>query len=995
MPAPLTPALQRINSALALGRPVRTGGVWGSSYALILAEAVPPPALLLVPAAIAAEEAMEDLACFGASPALFETLREAVRFREGRLPLLVADLPRAMGELPSPEAVAAGRLSLAPGGTLDLPELSRRLVDAGFERVAAVERPDEFAVRGGILDLFPRTADLPLRVELFGSAIESLRAFDPATQTSLAPVERTEFALVPAGAPRTATLLDYLPAKACVALREPSDMDLRGEAWARAASRLSAHPVLELSALPSEGAENLRILSLQRFTGILANVERELEAVRRPTTVVFCATEGEAARLRELVRAPLEIRRGRLNHGFVLEERGETYLPHHQLFNRYRIRRSARRAETRPVDALLEIERGDVVVHVAHGIGRFVGIERKRNQEFMVLEYAGGARVFVPVTSLDLVQKYVGGAENPPPLSTLGGEAWSHAKRRAEKAVEELAKEMLQIQALRAMELGVPFPPDGEWQREFETAFPWEETEDQIQVAGEISDDMHATRPMDRLVCGDVGYGKTELAMRAAFRCAVAGRQVAVLVPTTVLAQQHDQNFRERMADYPIRIESLSRFRAKRDQKRVLKALADGEVDVVIGTHRLVQADVRFKDLGLLVIDEEQRFGVEHKEFLKRVRATVDVLTLSATPIPRTLHMALLGIRDISMLTTPPQDRLAIRTEILPRDERRIREAVLEEKARGGQVFFVHNRVRSIERVAKRLERLIPEARFVIGHGQMAEDELEAAMLRFLGREADVLVCTTIIESGIDIPSANTIIIDQADLFGLAELHQLRGRVGRDKVQARCLLLLPEGREVVPQAKRRLKAIEEFSELGAGFKIALRDLEIRGVGNLLGREQHGHIAAVGYDLYCRLLEKAVKTAKRQPVSEPLETSVDLGVETFLPETYIPDLRTRVEAYRRLTNARTEESLEAAAREARDRFGAPPPPVENFLRTMRARIRGARWGLSSLAPGKEGMIGKYRDVAKAEELRRRDPRRIRVIDGETILFVGGDVVEDLR
>ncbi len=995
MPGTLPPALQRINAALALGRPVRAGGVWGSSYALILAEAVPRPALLLLPNPLAAEEAMEDLRCFHADPVLFETLKEADRFRRGRIPLLVADLARALGELPSPAALEGGRLVLVPGGLLDLADISRRLVEAGFERSASVERPGEFAVRGGILDLFPRTLDLPVRVELLGNQIESLRSFDVASQSSLGPLERAEFSLIPESAPRTGTLMDYLPDKACVALREPSEMDLKQEGWTRAWSLLARHPVLELSALPEEGAENLRVLSLQRFTGILANVERELEAVRRPLTVIYCANEGEERRLRELLKAPVEIRRGRLNHGFLFEDRGEAHIPHHQLFNRYRLRRSARRADTRPIDTMLEIERGDVVVHVTHGIGRFTGIERQKNQEFMVLEYAGGARLFVPVTSLDLVQKYVGGAENPPPLSTLGGEAWGAAKLRAQKAVEQLARDMLQIQALRAMELGAPFPPDGEWQREFEAAFPWEETEDQLHVAGEISDDMHSSKPMDRLICGDVGYGKTELAMRAAFRCAVANRQVAVLVPTTVLAQQHDQSFHERMADYPMRIESLSRFKSKREQKQILKALAEGSVDIVIGTHRLVQPDVKFKNLGLVIIDEEQRFGVEHKEFLKKVRATVDVLTLSATPIPRTLHMALLGIRDISMLSTPPQDRLAIQTEILPANERRIREAILAEMARGGQVYFVHNRVHSITRLARRLEMLVPEARFAVGHGQMNEEELESAMLRFLNREVDVLVCTTIIESGIDMPNANTIIIDQADMFGLADLHQLRGRVGRYKVQAHCLLLLPEGRPIVPQAKKRLKAIEEFSELGAGFKIAMRDLEIRGVGNLLGREQHGHISAVGYDLYCRLLEKAVKTAKKQPVSEPLETSVDLGLETYIPEEYIPDLRTRVEAYRRLTGTRSEEALDAAVKETRDRFGPPPSPVLNFILTLRARIRAARWGLVSLAPGRGGMIAKYREGAKAEELRRRDPARIRLVDGDTLLFTGGDVLEQLR
>jgi len=981
--------------ALAQGRPARAGGVWGSSYALITAEAVPRPLLLVLPTPIAAEEAIEDLRCFGASPVLFENLKQAGRFQEGAIDVLVADLPSALGELPSPIVLRSGRLSFSPGAALDLPGLSRRLVDAGYERTASVERPGEFAVRGGILDLFPLTQDLPIRIELAGDAVESLRSFDPATQGSLDPVPRLDFSLVPQDAPKTATLFDFLPAKASVVLKEPSEMNLRHARWEEAYAVLARHPVLSLSSLPEPDAENLKILSLQRFTGVHANVERELEAVRRKRTIVYCANDGEEQRLRELIPSLIEVRRGRLNHGFIFEDLATSFIAHHELFNRYRLRRSVRQADTRPIDTLLEIERGDIVVHVTHGIGRFVGIERRNRQEFMVLEYAGSARLYVPVTNLDLVQRYVGGSENPPPLSTLGGDAWNAAKLRAQAAVEKLAQEMIQIQALRAMELGTAFPEDGEWQREFESAFPYEETDDQLHVAGEIAADMHSTKPMDRLVCGDVGYGKTELAMRAAFRTAVANRQVAILVPTTVLAQQHDQSFHERMADYPIRIESLSRFKTKKEQKKILTDLAEGSIDVVIGTHRLVQSDVRFKDLGLVVIDEEQRFGVEHKEFLKRIRATVDVLTLTATPIPRTLHMALLGIRDISSLTTPPQDRLAIRTEILPYDERRIREAILFELNRGGQIYFVHNRVYNIESIATRLRLLVPEARIAVGHGQMDEGELEKTMLRFLAKEIDVLCCTTIIESGLDIPNVNTMIINQADIFGLADLHQLRGRVGRYKRQAFCYLLLPPDRELVPQAKKRLKAIEEFSELGSGFKIAMRDLEIRGVGNLLGREQHGHIAAIGYDLYCRLLEKAVKKTKKQVVIDPLETHVDLGLDTWIPEEYIPDLRTRVEVYRRLTGCRSEEALDEAEREVDDRFGKIPPPVEGFIRTMRVKIRAAAWDFASVSPGKEGMIAKYRDRKKAEDLKKLHPDAVRIVDAETILFVGKPVIDVLK
>ncbi len=984
------PALERIEAALAGGRPVRVGGAWGSSYALLTARA-PRPALVLVPTPLEAEQAVEDLACFGARAELHQGLREAERFRAGAVDLLAAALPAALAPLPSPRQVEAARLSIVPGMPFDLEAAARRLAEAGYERAASVERPGEFAVRGGILDLFVPASERPLRIELLGNAVESVRAFDPATQRSTEALPRAEVSLVPPDAPGEATLFDYLPARAAVVLKEPAD--LRSPEWARAWPEASRRAVLWVSALPQPEAENLRIRSLQRFSGVLARVEEELAAVRRGRTVVFCANEGEERRLRELVRFPVEVRRGRLGQGFVFEEMDATFVSHHELFNRYRLRRGpARRAETRPIDALPEIGPGDLVVHVTHGIGRFSGIDRRDGKEFLAIEYAGGARLFVPVTNLDLVQKYVGGTEAAPALSVLGGSAWGAAKARAEQAVEKLARDMLRVQALREMELGTAFPPDPEWQREFEAAFPYEETEDQLRVAAEIARDMQSPRPMDRLVCGDVGYGKTELAMRAAFRAVLAHKQVAVLVPTTVLAQQHGQTFRERMAEYPVRVEVLSRFRPRAEQARVVRDLAEGRVDVVIGTHRLLQPDVRFKDLGLVVVDEEQRFGVEHKEFLKRLRATVDVLTLTATPIPRTLHMALLGIRDISALATPPQDRLAIQTEILPYDERRIREGILRELERGGQVYFVHNRVHSIDEVRRRLEFLVPEARFAVGHGQMDEGELERTMVRFLEREVDVLVCTTIIESGLDIPNVNTIFIDQADLFGLADLHQLRGRVGRYKVQAYCYLLLPRDRPIVPQARKRLKAIEEFQELGAGFKIALRDLEIRGVGNLLGREQHGHIAAVGYDLYCRLLRKAVQRARKEPVAEPPETHVDLGEPAYVPEEYVPDLRTRVEVYRRLTGCRSEEELEAAEEELGDRFGAPPGPVRNFLASIRVKLRAARWDLASLARGREGWVAKYRDRRKAEALRRRRPEAVRLLDEETLLIVDGNPAE---
>ncbi|HEU4339866.1 MAG TPA: transcription-repair coupling factor, partial [Planctomycetota bacterium] len=764
---------------------------------------------------------------------------------------------------------------------------------------------------------------------------------------------------------------------------------------------LAGRAVLTVQSLPvpERGSSiNFRTLSMQRFSGALVNVAGELAQIakERERVILYSATEGEDERVRQLLHDAgvdnVELRRGRLSTGFMFEEAGLAILSNHELFNRYRVRRpTPRRAGARPIDALLELEKGDTVVHLSHGIGRFIGLEKLkrdgREQDFVALEYQGGAKVYEPVANIDLIQKYVGGTDSAPPLHTLGGTKWTTDRLHAEESVRKLAQEMLRVQALRNLEMGIAFPADTEWQRAFEAAFPYEDTEDQISVTAAIKKDMETPRPMDRLICGDVGYGKTELAMRAAFKAATSNKQVAVLVPTTVLAQQHFQTFTERMADYPLSIEVISRFKSKAEQRRLLKAAEAGKIDILIGTHRIVQPDVKFKDLGLVVIDEEQRFGVEHKEMLKRLRATVDVLTLTATPIPRTLHMSLLGIRDISSLATPPQDRIAIRTEVLARDDRRIREAILSELDRGGQAYFVHNRVHSIEGVRRSLERILPEASFGVAHGQMDEHELEATMLAFLDKKVDVLIATTIIESGLDIPNVNTILIDNADQFGLADLHQLRGRVGRYKVQAKCLLLLPRDRQILPQARKRLKAIEEYSDLGSGYRIAMRDLEIRGVGNLLGREQHGHIAAVGYDLYLKMLEKEAKKQRKEAVEEPPETGVDIGVEAHIPATYIDDLRSRVEAYRSVVGAEDPEAARAALA---DRFGPPPKEVDNFLKVVKVKHLASAWRLSSVALGRGYVVATYLDRGRAKRLAARHPDEIRVVDDKAIhIYPRGD------
>ena len=518
--------------------------------------------------------------------------------------------------------------------------------------------------------------------------------------------------------------------------------------------------------------------------------------------------------------------------------------------------------------------------------------------EFLALEFDEGAKVYVPATKIELVQKYISGSERKPKLSKLGNRTWERKKQIAKAAVQDMATELISMQAIREAKQGIAYPKDSEWQKKFESEFIYQETEDQLQVISDIKNDMESSKPMDRLICGDVGYGKTEIAIRAAFKTVMYGKQVAVLVPTTLLAQQHYRTFLERMADYPVNINVLSRFKTRKEQKEILEDLKEGKVDIVIGTHRLVQKDVTFKDIGLIVIDEEQRFGVAHKEKLKKLRESVDVLTLTATPIPRTLHLSLLGIRDISSLNTPPQDRQSIQTNLLRFDSEVIRNAILHELNRDGQVYFVHNRVKNINRIAETIGKIVPEASITVAHGQMPEGILEKKTADFINGRTDILVSTTIIESGLDIPNVNTIFINEADIFGLADLHQLRGRVGRYKHRAYAYLLLPKNRPVTPEAEKRLKAIIDFSELGAGFKIAMRDLEIRGTGNILGIEQHGHIAAVGYEMFCRLLEIVIRKAKNEPVHDHNDVHINLNLESYLPDNYIPDMKLKIEIYRK-------------------------------------------------------------------------------------------------
>jgi len=625
-----------------------------------------------------------------------------------------------------------------------------------------------------------------------------------------------------------------------------------------------------------------------------------------------------------------------------------------------RRRPAPKRAPSRAIADFLDLEPGDLVVHLAHGIGVFCGIKRIEKAgvrvEHCVVEFHGDVRVYVPVSKIDLIQKYIGAPNARPRLSRIGGAAWSKAKDRVKRAVTDMAVRLLEIQAMRRRRRGLASPPDDEMQHEFEASFPYEETPDQLTAMAAVKADMESARPMDRLLCGDVGYGKTELAMRAAFKAVLGGRQVAVLVPTTVLASQHFNTFRERMAGYPITIEMLSRFRTRKEIRAVLESLASGGVDIVIGTHRLVQPDVEVKDIGLVVIDEEQRFGVEHKERFKALRATVDMLTLTATPIPRTLNMALLGLRDISNLTTPPEGRMPVETRVSHFDKRLVKEYVERELRRGGQVFLVHNRVETIQRLDRLVAELVPAARRAVIHGRMPRKALEESMMAFVRGDADVLIATTIVESGLDIPNANTLIVDRADMIGLADLHQLRGRVGRGVHRAHALFLLPpEHVRVREVAEKRLRTIEEHSGLGAGFRIALKDLEIRGAGNILGAEQSGYIADVGYELYCRLLEDAVKQLRKERVVVATDTYVDLDVEALLAEDYAGELALKLGLYRRIAAAATQAALDALKEELRDRCGALPEAAERLFDVARLRIIGQDHGIGRFAMEAGGVL----------------------------------------
>jgi len=1035
--------------------------------------------------------AWETLPFERVSPAL-ETmgrrLRVIWRLRQGGdvAPKVVVAPVRALVQRLGPHVEGLEPVVVTGGQVVDRDALLEALVAAGYRREYQVEARGEVAVRGSILDVYPSTADHPVRIDLWGDEVDRLSTFSVADQRSThdlesatvfpcrellptpevraraealvtaAPWARDQWERIATGqtfdgmeswlpwlADREHLLPDLLPPGARVLLVEPRRMRDRAQellddeaALAEALAStwgadgradlprlslpfdrlLERTPARSVHLLATPDQPSTPQLGAAAFDPVVGDVEAlagRVRMLREQGTAVVLAAEGAGSAQRlvdvlagegieaEITYDPptdpgaLSVVVAPLERGVVLPSTGLALVAEADLTGRRRVHRVARGAR-KAVDYYEDLEPGDFVVHQVHGVGRYEGMVARAvggvERDYLLLAYRGGDKLYVPTDQVGTVRRYTGG--DSPSLNRMGGADWQKARSRVRSAVHEIAAELVILYRKRLATPGFAFSDDTPWQREMEDAFPYEETPDQLQAIADVKADMERAVPMDRLVCGDVGYGKTEVAMRAAFKAVQDGKQVAVLAPTTLLANQHGQTFRDRFAGYPVRVEVLSRFLTPKEQDAVVAAVASGEVDVVIGTHRLLSADVRLKDLGLLVVDEEQRFGVTHKEKIKALRANVDVLTLTATPIPRTLELSLTGIRDLSLVQTPPEARQPILTYVGEHDDRAVSEAIRRELLREGQVFYVHNRVQDIEHVAQQVRELVPEARVAIAHGQMDEGVLERVVLDFADREFDVLVCTTIVESGLDMPTVNTLVVDRADMLGLAQLYQLRGRVGRRGQRAYAYLLHPVDRVLSEEAYERLKAIGEFTDLGSGFKLALRDLEIRGAGNMLGGAQSGHIAAVGFDLYCELVTEAVGELKGEAPVEPFEVVIDVPVDAHLPREYVARDDVRMEAYRRLAAVTRPEDVADVRSEWEDRYGPPPAPAEALLAVARLRAECVRVGATSVSVQKgvariEGLALKESEKVR---LRRLVPKAVAKEDGEVAVPIGAKAPE---
>ena len=1017
---------------------------------------------------------------------------------KGERLLVITSWPALVRKVVSPEVLSSYLIHLELGGSINRDLLLKTLVNLGYERTEQVYALGQFSVRGDIVDVFPPNFETPVRIELFGDEIDSIRRFQLESQKSLEKVRKVS--ILPAreslwkpeniqkarpeierflqtqvqriqerGEDKVATLLkekilggldrieggtvfpgidrflvlirkDLAPIwaymdQALLILDEP----VRGSEYLRALeeensralggflerglilpeeielynplsriqTELGRRSVLQFSvlarALKGTDPSKKITLPLKSAPDFGGQPKRFLEEVKlrsegKWAIGIFISGEERLENLRESlvneglnpVSSPNSVRRTNsvnsgtahsqkpvpglihllntsLSTGLELPNEKLVLFTEAEIFGRVRTRKRIKTKfgkEGIRVTDLSELKAGDYVVHLNHGIGKYLGIKKLEiggaNRDYLEVEYSAGDRLFVPTDQVHYIQKYVGMEDAPPKVHRLGGSDWQRAKNKVKESVQEMAEKLLVLYAHRYTAQGYAFPPDSNWQQEFEDSFVFEETPDQRQALEEIKKDMESSQPMDRLLCGDVGYGKTEVAIRAAFKAITGGKQVAVLVPTTILAQQHFQTMTQRFSGYPIRIAVLSRFQSSAEQDSIVKGLKQGAIDLVIGTHRLLSKDIVFKDLGLMIVDEEQKFGVTHKERLKEMKKNVDALTLTATPIPRTLHMSMVGIRDMSVIETPPEDRYPVRTYVLEYNEEVIGEAIKREMDRGGQIFFVYNRVETIERMANYLQQLVPEARIEIAHGQMNEDALEEVMLSFYEGEADILLCTTIIENGLDLSNVNTLIVYDADRLGLSQLYQLRGRVGRSNRVAYAYFTYRKDRVLAETAEKRLAAIRDFTDLGSGFKIALRDLEIRGAGNLLGPEQHGHIASVGFDLYCRLLEEAIKerrSVKEEKKPEPPEPTIELSFDAYIPDQYISDPGQKVEMYKKIASISTAEEADEVADEIEDRFGYPPAPVLNLLEIARLKNYAKHLGITAISSERGDIIAR--------------------------------------
>jgi len=901
--------------------------------------------------------------------------------------IIVSSLSSAIQKVPSRERVDSQRLLLEKGRETARDKLVKWLVERGYRPVPLVEEKGDFSVRGAIVDFFSPVHDYPLRVEFFGDKIESIREFDPRTQRSVRRINQVNLSLwdgpelINDQKNNLHPLIQIVPSSYILVLDEP--LELEGEIKTLKEEKLIRNFIGNASFYISTFSQEtmwmrcrkkikLDSAPLSFWHGNVDLLAKDIKNWQEQDYQINIVTPspGQAERLREILKEkelyfrlkesfdieenyPLLITQGDLNKGFVFKSTRDILITDRDIFKRYGQRRKRWRLipEEEEIRSWEQLKEGDYVVHVDYGIGKFKGLVTLnvmgKPGDYFRIDYKGSDRLYVPLSQFDRIHKYVGDSDNPPPVYNLEGGQWELTKRRVRNATRQLASSLLQLYSIRKAKPGYVFSPDSRWQLEFEASFPYEETPDQLKATQEVKRDMESPTPMDRLVCGDAGYGKTEVAIRASFKAVMDGKQVAVLAPTTILAEQHYRNFSERMVDYPVRIEMLSRFQSPGKQQEIIQDLKKGLVDIIIGTHRLIQSDIEFKDLGLVIIDEEQKFGVVQKKKIREFCKTVDVLTLSATPIPRSLYMALTGIFELSTIFSPPRERQNVETMVSPYNEKLVREAILREVSRGGQIFYLYNRVKGIQSVAEKLKKLLPQIRFAVAHGQMRASHLEKTVRDFLHKKYDVLVCTSIVESGIDMPNVNTLIVEDSEKFGLADLYQLRGRVGRGVKKGYAYFLFDPRKPLTEQAKRRLEIIHQFKGPGSSFKIAMEDLHIRGAGNLLGKEQHGHILAVGFTLYSQLLSEEVKKLKGEPVKPSFPVHIELGIEARIPPSYVPDKLQRMQIYQKIGKIEKEEEILEIKEELKDRFGSLPSVVRNLIHLLHIKILARQIGICSI------------------------------------------------